>query len=86
MSTNRRAKIVDAKEGIYGATIENTGIRQRDKLEEAIVNLATVLGAKIIKRGFTARGSYIYSVDEYPYQSASNTILHLSRKIAGISA
>jgi hypothetical protein len=79
----RRAKIIQVKENIYGATNENTRISQRDKLEETMVNLATFLGAKVVKRGTILDGSYIYSVNSDPYQSASNTILHLSRKVAG---
>lgn len=80
-----RAMIVDVKEGTYGATTENTRISQRDKLEETIVNLATFLSAKVVKRAMILDGSYIYSVDDYSYQSASNTILHLSRRIAALS-
>ncbi len=82
----RRAKIVDVKQEVYGATNENTRVRQRDKLEETIVNLATFLGAKEVRRAHILDGSYIYSVNNDSYQSASNTILHLSRKIAGMSS
>ena len=58
----RRAKIVDVKQEVYGATNENTRIRQRDKLEETMVNLATFLGAKEVRRAHIVDGSYIYSV------------------------
>ncbi|MGY3587147.1 hypothetical protein ACVIGB_003794 [Bradyrhizobium sp. USDA 4341] len=82
VSAKRSAKIVVVMEGTYAATTENARIPQREKLEETMVNLATFLGAKLIKRATIQDGSYIYSVDDYSYQSASNTILHLSRRIA----
>jgi hypothetical protein len=82
LRTARKAKIVDIKQAVYGATTANTHIRQRDKLEETMVNLATFLGAKVVKRARILDGSYIYSVDGYSYQSASNTILQLSRRLS----
>ncbi len=85
MKATRKAKIIYVKEGIYHATTKNTHIRQRDKLEETMVNLATFLGAKVVKRGTIQDGSYIYSVDGDSYQSASNTILQLSRRVIGPS-
>jgi len=78
----KKVKIIEAKEGTYGATLENTRMRQRDKLEETMVNLASFLGATVIKRACIQGGSYIYSVDSDSFQSASNVILDLSRKVA----
>jgi hypothetical protein len=46
VSAMRRAKIVDVKQSSFGATTKNTSIRQRDKLEETMVNLANFLGRK----------------------------------------
>jgi hypothetical protein len=85
VSATRRAKIIDIKQDIYFATTENTHILQRDKLEETLVNLATFLGAKAVKRARVRDGSYKYSVNADSYQSASNTILHLSRRVVGVS-
>jgi hypothetical protein len=46
----KKAKIIEVKEGPYGATMKNTRVPQREKLEETIVNLPSFLGAKVIKR------------------------------------
>ncbi|HGY9625411.1 hypothetical protein D3C76_862950 [compost metagenome] len=84
-----KTKIVRAPKpdcGFYGGTIKNTGLDQRATLEEIMVNLATVLGIKEIYKADTARGSTIYEPQGkgffYSYQSASNTILDLSRDVA----
>jgi hypothetical protein len=77
----KKAEIIEVREGTYGATTENTRIPQRAKLEETIANLATVLGAKIVKKATIQDGSNIYAVDDESYQTASNVILHLSRKL-----
>ncbi len=79
----KKAIIVAADPGVLLTALENTGMPQRDKLEETIVNLASFLGAKVIKRGLTQRGAYFYSVDTGSYESASNIILSLSRRIVG---
>jgi hypothetical protein len=78
-----KAKIIEAREGWYGATTANTGMSQRDKLEETMRNLATVLGAKVVRKACIQDGSYIYAIGSDSYQSASNLILDLSRKIVG---
>jgi hypothetical protein len=84
-----KTKIVRAptpQNGVYGGTIKNTGLDQRATLEEIMVNLATALGIKEIYKADTARGSTIYEPQGksffYSYQSASNTILELSRDVA----
>ncbi|WP_339511910.1 hypothetical protein [Pseudomonas sp. RL_15y_Pfl2_60] len=82
-----RAKIIPAPQNnrsAFGTSIKNTELSQRETLEEIIVNLATTLGAKKIYKQESARGSYFYEV-QLPrlscFQSASNTILELSREI-----
>lgn len=84
----RKTKIITAPKpssGSYSGTIKNTGLSQRETLEEIMINLATALGAKEIHKALTDRFSYIYEV-QYPgldsFQSASNTILELSRAVA----
>ncbi|ARC79598.1 hypothetical protein ACSEPM_08075 [Pseudomonas aeruginosa] len=86
----RKATIVTApvpERGYYTATIANTGLSQRDSLEEIMLNLASVLGITEIHKALTAGSSYIYepqgkAVGHYfAYQSATNTILDLSRKV-----
>ncbi|MHB8057427.1 MAG: hypothetical protein ACYDHC_05980 [Desulfuromonadaceae bacterium] len=71
--------------GFIPTTIKNTGITQRETLEEIIINLATIIGAKEIYKTQDARGSYLYVVQAQGFscfQSASNTILELSRKLS----
>jgi hypothetical protein len=84
----RKTEIITApspQSGYYAGTIKNTGLSQRDTLEETMINLATALGVKDIHKALTARLSYIYEV-QHPgfgsFQSASNTILELSRAVA----
>lgn len=84
-----KAKIVKApipQCGFYGATIKNTRLDQRSTLEETMINLATALGVPLIYKALTGRDSYIYEPQGkgyyYSYQSASNTILELSRDVA----
>ncbi|WP_212625103.1 hypothetical protein [Pseudomonas sp. PP3] len=83
-----KTKIIEAPKpscGFYGATTKNTGLNQRETLEEIMINLATSLGIKVIHKALTARDSYIYEA-QHPgfgsFQSASNTILELSRALA----
>lgn len=82
------AKIVHAPKtdkGSFGTDTSNTDLSQRATLEEIIVNLATHLGIAEIYKQESARGSYFYSVQSTSllgFQSASNTILQLSRKLA----
>ena len=82
------AKIVKAPptgRGYFVTTTKNTAISQRETLEEVIVNLATALGAEIVHKQLGSRGAYFYEVQESGFsgfQSASNTILELSRRLA----
>lgn len=84
----KRAKIIPApksERGFFSTTIKNTTISQRETLEEAITNLATALGAKEIHKQQNSGGSYFYEVQLSGFgcfQSASNTILELSRALA----
>lgn len=86
-----RAKIVKAPptdRNYFVTTTKNTAISQRETLEEVIVNLATALGAEIVHRQLGSRGAYFYEVQASSlsgFQSASNTILELSRKLANRS-
>ncbi|WP_186083620.1 hypothetical protein [Burkholderia gladioli] len=84
----KRAVIVEGDSDWNGGkgfitTTRNTGLSQRETLEETIVNLATLLGFKQIGWKKGARGGTFYKVmDEgthQAYQSASNCILDLSR-------
>ena len=83
----RKTKIITAplpQSGHYSATIKNTGLSQRETLEETMINLASALGVKEIHKALTARYSYIYEVQHSgfgSFQSASNTILELSRAV-----
>ena len=83
-----KAKIIDAPKtdrGGFGTHTSNTDLSQRATLEETLVNLATNLGIKKVYKQQSARGSYFYSVNSNGYsdfQSASNTILELSRQLA----
>ncbi len=82
-----RAKIVPAplnNRGFFSTTIKNTDLSQRETLEEIIVNLSTILGAKEIYKQQNSGGSWFYEVQTPGFkcfQSASNTILELSRAV-----
>ncbi|MGV2464398.1 UNVERIFIED_CONTAM: hypothetical protein QO022_38515, partial [Pseudomonas aeruginosa] len=83
-----KAKIIQApkpQNGFYVGTTKNTGLSQRESLEEIMINLATALGVNEIHKALTARDSYIYEPQKkglyFSYQSATNTILDLSRKV-----
>lgn len=82
-----RTKILNApmsKLGWFGSITKNTGISQRETLEEIIVNLSSAIGIKVIYKQENSRGSYFYEIQASGfkgYQSASNTILELSRRL-----
>lgn len=83
-----RAQIIKAptkNEGWFGATTKNTDLSQRDTLEEIIVNLASALEIENVYKRQNSRGSYFYEVQASgfsSFQSASNTILELSRQLS----
>lgn len=83
-----RAQIIKApttNQGWFGATTKNTDLSQRDTLEEIIINLATALEIKNVHKRQNSRGSYFYEVQASGFtgfQSASNTILALSRRLS----
>ena len=69
----------------FSTTTKNTDLSQRDTLEETIVNLATALEIKNVYKKQNSRGSYFYEVQASGFtgfQSASNTILALSRRLS----
>ena len=66
----------------YGTTSENKRLSQREKLEEAILNLATALGIEEVERVELAeRAGTQYAVPPKLLQSASNTIVTLSQMV-----
>lgn len=70
---------------VFCTTTKNTGMSQRATLEEVIVNLSTALGVEVVYKRENARGAYFYEVqgNGFPsFQSASNTVLELSRRLA----
>ena len=82
-----RAKILKPPQddsGRFSATTKNTNLNQRETLEEAVLNLATLAGAEVVHKRQNARGTFFYEVQGrgFPsYQSATNTILELSRTL-----
>lgn len=68
----------DAGQAVFGTSTRNTGLSQRETLEEIIINLATRLGIKTVEKRLSARGSEFYSTGGL-HQSATNTVLELSR-------
>lgn len=66
----------------FFSSTKNTDLGQRATLEEAIANLAGLAGAAVVHKRQNARGSFFYEVQGHgfpPYQSATNTILELTR-------
>ena len=86
----RPAKIIEAprtEAHTFVTTVRNTDLSQRATLEETICNLSALLGIETVHRRESRRGGLFYSavIHSVPgrgvYQSASNTILALSRKL-----
>ena len=71
----------EASNGTFAGTRENRHLSQREKLEVAILNLATALGEKNVERA-QAQSGVIYRVLPGHFQSASNTIVTLSQRLA----
>jgi len=75
--------------GSFGITEKNTGLSQRETLENTIINLSTCLKIEEIHRVTSSRSAVFYAPQEpslkshhrMKYQSASNTILELSKKL-----
>ena len=67
--------------GSLSATNINKHRTQRDKLETAILNLATALGEPIVMRVQSRQSGLLYRVPPQAYQTASNTIVSLSERI-----
>ena len=89
--SNNKAKMVpgETNNGSFGITEKNTGLSQRETLEGIIINLSTCLKIKEIHKVKGSTGAIFYAPQELSlksyqrmkYQSASNTILELSKKI-----
>lgn len=83
-----RAQIVKAPsttEKWFSTTTKNTNLSQRETLEEIMINLATLFGVNTIYKQINSRGTYFYQVQNPhfgSFQSASNTILELSRALS----
>jgi hypothetical protein len=81
--SNRLAKIVDAgpsESGYISSTSDNRDLPARQKIEETIINLASVLGYKIVRRVTLRDGTTMYCVDS-TFHRGANVILELSRLI-----
>ncbi|MDO8787458.1 MAG: hypothetical protein Q7J42_05250 [Sulfuritalea sp.] len=85
----KQAKIVPGtpENNSFDTTTKNTSLSQRETLEEVMMNLATYLHVLEIKTLTSSRGAIFYSLRmpqqsfDMSYQSASNTILELSRAL-----
>ena len=78
-------KAPTTNQGCFSTTIKNTEMSQRETLEEIIVNLASVLEIKKVYKHQNSRGNYFYEIQSFGFsgfQSASNTILSLSRRLS----
>lgn len=67
----------------FASTTKNAGISQRETLEQIIINLSSVVGAKEIYKRENSRGSTFYEVQLAGftcYQNATNLILDLSNR------
>ena len=85
MALCKIVKAPSSNRGYFVTTTKNTLIPQRTTLEEIIINLASALGIEIIHKQESSRNAYFYEVQGKGfggYQSATNTILELSRKLA----
>jgi hypothetical protein len=68
----------------FATSTKNTGMNQRETLEAIILNLADHLGIEEIFKTTSACGSNFYCPNgngAWLYQSATNTILEMSRKM-----
>ena len=73
--------------GTIPTTTRRTGLSQRRLLEATMLNLANALGIKTITRRTSARDAEFYCTDGFgSFQSASNTILEMSERIAAINS
>ena len=81
---NFKPRIVRAKlgGGSFTTSIANTGLSQRETLEAIILNLAYLLEIREVSKQTNARGLEFYRAgDTGLYQSATNTILDMSKKL-----
>ena len=57
----KKAKIIQApsnSKSYFGTTVKNTNLSQRETLEEVIINLATLIGAKEVYKKENSRGAF----------------------------
>lgn len=84
------AKIVDRPANgsrNFLTTTKNTDVSQRQALEEIICNLASCVGASEVYKAQGSRGGIYYEIQApgfLGFQSATNTILELSRKLKNL--
>ncbi|EOX3944834.1 LAGLIDADG family homing endonuclease [Vibrio alginolyticus] len=75
--------IVEGREsGSFITSTARTNVSQRKKLESIMKNLCACLGIGIIYWKLSSRGTTFYCPDGFTYQSATNTILELTEKLA----
>lgn len=76
------AKLIERKStGHVRSSTKNRDLSSREKIEETLVNLATVLGHKEVLYSFMQDLTHMYSVDGEKYQRGANLILDLSREL-----
>jgi hypothetical protein len=81
---NFKPRIVFAKPGgkSFTTSTANTDLSQRETLEAIILNLAHLLEIQDVFKQTNARGSDFYCANERGiYQSATNTILDMSKRL-----
>ncbi|MBZ0096040.1 MAG: hypothetical protein K8H75_11835 [Sulfuricella sp.] len=85
MTQTKIVKAPKTNRGFFTSSTKNTDISQRVTLEEIIINLSASLGIETVYKQENSRGAYFYEVQASGFsgfQSASNTILELSRKLS----
>jgi hypothetical protein len=81
MSDRRLARIVDAgpsDSGYISSTLENRDLPARQKIEETIINLASALEFKIIRRTTVRDGTTMYCVGSTFHRGANAILVSLS--------
>jgi hypothetical protein len=89
MSKTKSARIVDGTMtgGAIPTSTKSTGLSQRQTLEATMLNLANALGIETITKRTSARDAEFYRPDGFvSFQSATNTILEMSARIAALDS
>jgi len=84
----KAAKIVSAPSGQFWTTTKNTSLSQRETLENTLVTLAALVGAKVVYKQMDSRYGIFYEVQApgfSGFQSATNTIYELSQHLARVA-